>query len=855
MATSLIKLRQLDQTELSGYIQQFVAGSITSSGFAANSTIFPNSSGAYNLGNASNFWKTVYANQLNLPSGSGVFFGSQYFTTSGNSLLISGAGGVTAISSTTSYVTYVGPQGAIGPTGLSGAKITGVVADGSNKIYFLLNDGSNTSGTLIQLPSGAVGATGSIGPSGASVTGSITGVDTTGQYFEFLYSNSTTGAKIYVPSGVQGADGEVGGVTLNFADLTGLFSGQYVPSVTVDGIANGYPFGGPDINLIKGFSYKFDFENINTLVYNNATQGIVDKPTNFIAYGSNDTGKYSKYTDGAGFLNGNGDALTSISNSGALLLAFFNSNTPTGRYIWKEDPAGSIGIVSSGYLVNPTGIFEDYSYQYDTITVGATGYNFYWRTKGAIRFADSVASTYKYGFALYNADTVVDPPVLQDSGAFYVLGTLNLSYAPLAGPIGPEGPQGIPGAQGLVGFSGARGATGVGVAGVNTVISTGGILTGFQIVLTDGQSVGPYMIPTGGPTGPAGPTGPSGLSVTGVTQLSTTGINFNLSNGSNTNPVYLPIGPTGTQGPAGTAEKYYSYFDPQVLRITGSSTLTGFQTGVTTGTLINATGSFRAPLVTGSYVKIYGSPNFPFAGCSYSSSQNLIVAKRGDPDAYFGAQVVSFDGSDLTFRVNSTVLPWTYAGLSILAANGSTIDVNLGNINYYGPTGVSVTGVSGYLNAGEATGVQFLFSDASSSSVFALPKGPKGDSGAAQAFRISGYTFNSDTSQLLTGNYGSADFLDYNITGGRSISYYMHSGTVTTGQVAMLLVRNSGFTGTVETAFTFTPDNQFYFVNDINPIFPRTSMAFNLYTFIRGKDYNNHPVYYCTYAANYPALT
>ena len=102
----------------------------------------------------------------------------------------------------------------------------------------------------------------------------------------------------------------------------------------------------------------------------------------------------------------------------------------------------------------------------------------------------------------------------------------------------------------------------------------------------------------------------------------------------------------------------------------------------------------------------------------------------------------------------------------------------------------------------------------------------------------------------MTGHFGNADLIEYNITGGTDISFSINSGTVVTGQTCSVLMRNSGFSGLLN----FVPTNQFYFVNNITPIAPQTNLAFNIYTFVRGSNYNSHPVYYCTYAANYPAL-
>ena len=860
MATSLIKLRQLDQTELSGYIQGFVPGPLlSSSGFYFTGDIYPNGSGVYNLGNTGNYWKNIYANQLNLPSGSGVYFGNQYFTTSGNSLLIIGPGGTTTkISSTTDYVTIVGAKGDIGPTGATGAKITGAIQS-LNTITFLLNDGSSTN--AISLPSGASGIQGPIGPSGVSVTGAVTGTDVTGQYFRFLLSNYTTGSKIYVPSGVQGPQGEIGGATLTFFDITGLFSGQAYPKVNIDGFADEGNTS-PTINLIKGFSYKFDYKGINSLYY---TDGLVSTSSNFVAYGSNNFGKNLTYNSALLYPLVNTDGaspLENITSSGALLFTVFSPNaTGNSRYLYQEPSFVDI----SSLIIPPEDIFESYEYVPETLNIAGSGYSFYWKTKGTLKFGTLLeGDNYKYGFTLYEP-TVSNPPTLPDASAraYYVLGNLNLSFAPLAGPPGPKGDDGIPGPQGDIGPSGAKGATGVGVSGVNTIIGVGGILSGFQLVLTNGQSVGPYMIPTGGPqgpsglngaTGPTGPSGATGISVTSVNQLSSTTINFGLSNNTTTTTVTLP------QGPKGDADLYYSYFDPINLRVSGQSSYpTGFQVSTNGSTWTNAIGTSRN-LSVGQYVKIYGNPTLPFSKRSYSTEQKLIFAKRGATGEYFGAQVVSFDGTDLVFYVNPQIGYWTTNGLTILSQNGYTVDVNLGEVSAIGPTGVSITGIVNYQGDPgngqiSTTGIQFQFSSNTTSSVYGLPMGPRGYSGAAQIFKVTGVTINSTSSSYdFTGNFNKSDFIEYNITGNTAFNYSIHSGTVVTGQTCSILIRNSGFTAP-NPGMTFDPPNQFYFVNNIKPIFPRTLYSFNIYTFVRGSNYNSHPVYYCTYAANYPELS
>jgi hypothetical protein len=848
MASSLIKLRQIDTTELAAWLQQYLAGTPTPSGYTFDEDIIPLQSGLQSLGDTSGYWANLYANSITLPSGSGINFGNQFFTTSGNSLIIrDGLGGTTIISSTTQYVTYIGPSGAPGPTGATGAVITGAVPSGDNSVVFYLSDGSNTN--PVALPSGSIGPSGNMGPSGASVTGAVTGSDITGEYFQFLFSNGNTGKVIYIPSGLPGRDGEIGGVTISFYGMTGLFTGEQMPYVHVNGIADA-ALGGPTINLLKGFSYRFGFSGINSLYYNADS---VTQQTNFIAYGSNDTIR-SMFV-GSEFQNGNGNPLTDVSNSGVLLFTLFTADTQTGRYLWNDGNAPALSTVQ-GNVVDINTVFEDYAYIPETLQIAGSGYDFYWKTNGAVRFSDSIATGYKYGFALYNPDPS-NPPVLADSPAFYVLGDIALSYAPLAGPQGLQGIQGIPGPGGGLGPSGGQGPTGIGVSGLDTIV-TDGILNGFRFVLTDGSIVGPYFIPTGGAMGPSGGIGPSGntgatgVSVTGVIQDNPSGIRFSLSNGNTTSEVSLPVGPMGL------ADRYSTSFYNSISKVSGQiSYPTGFYTGSDGVNWTVASGAGRV-LKTGIYMKIYDQPTDFFAGMSYTPAQKLVFAKVGAYDSYFQGDVVSFDGHALTVYIDTQLGAYTTPGLSILNDDtvAGLISVNLSSAAAVGPTGISVTGIESYTSGGAATGIQFQFSNSTTSPVFALPVGPRGPAGTNQVFNTvqSGVDTSMVPNQLL--RFDTYDMYDLNVTGdGTALQVSFHSGTVSVGQVFSVLLRNSGI-GT--TNVSFYPNNQIYYVNGVPPAFPATPMMFNIYTFQRGNDYNNgvetHPVYYCTYAANYPAL-
>jgi len=269
-------------------------------------------------------------------------------------------------------------------------------------------------------------------------------------------------------------------------------------------------------------------------------------------------------------------------------------------------------------------------------------------------------------------------------------------------------------------------------------------------------------------------------------------------------------------------------------------------------TWVNAITSDRA-VTTGEYVKIYGSPNAVFQGLSYTAGQKLIFAKVNTINNYLEGEVVNYDGTNLTFYVTDQSNYYTNLGLSMFTDDtvGGQIQVNLGRLDAVGPTGVSVTGITGYENINsETTGIQFLLNNNTSSSIFSLPVGPTGPMGSTQSFRMAQSGVDTDSVSTVSLGYAGQDFWDLNVSGAGNLAVTFNSGTLATGQVFMALLRNSGQAGTVG----FGPANQIYYVNSIPPAFPGTSLAFNIYTFQRGFDYNNHPVYYCTYAANYPAL-
>ena len=79
MSDSLIRLRQLNQGDLSGFLGRSIIPILSGSGIVLNTGVFPTSSGTENIGSPSFPFNQIYANQLILKSGSGMYFGPTFF--------------------------------------------------------------------------------------------------------------------------------------------------------------------------------------------------------------------------------------------------------------------------------------------------------------------------------------------------------------------------------------------------------------------------------------------------------------------------------------------------------------------------------------------------------------------------------------------------------------------------------------------------------------------------------------------------------------------------------------------------------------------------------------------------------
>jgi hypothetical protein len=252
---SLIRLRQLNQPDLSGFISQVLFPALRTSGISVGGDILPTGSGIFDLGSAASPYDAIYGKRIFVPSGSGIFFGNDFFTA-----FQSGGTGVIrinniTITSSAQGLSIIGPTGPTGPTGPSGATgisgvgVTGAVSQ-NNTFRLLFSNG--TSGVALPLPSGATGATG-IG---------LTGLYQSGNTIRGLFSNGVTGGPITLPSGATGPQGIVGGIAIDMSQMTGFHTGEQAPQVTIFNID---PFDNtnPDIDLVRGMTYQLGYSGLN----------------------------------------------------------------------------------------------------------------------------------------------------------------------------------------------------------------------------------------------------------------------------------------------------------------------------------------------------------------------------------------------------------------------------------------------------------------------------------------------------------------------------------------------------------------------------------------------------------------
>ena len=747
---STIRVRQINQTELSG----FVVGVVPSSSYLLSGNITPSGSGVYNLGSSTNYYKNVYSNAVTLPSGSGIQIGSSFLTA-----YSSGGAGVVQIdgykiTSSGNFISIQGPQGIQGPTGATG--ITGptgtsvTVAYYNSSNYQLTLYFNNSTSSVLDIPP-LTGATGV----------SLTGFYQSGSYIYPQFDNyQPLGAPVQLIAGPQGPPGSIN-LYFNSGSSVPSYPDVNFPSgVTVDSYYVGTI--NPPISLMRGMAYTIDASGLGT---HRITQSDINILTGLFFTGQAvpfSVGDYLNYytdpTNGTGYWR----------------MVFFPNATTTGYYDTFTSPT----LFSNIETINS-------DIYYDTLQNSAA------RTKISFTTNFTALSNYKYGFALYSlgGDTALDYLVTYPTGYAIVCGDVNVSSG--IGPIGPVGPSG---AQGPSGLQGPSGATGIGVGIYSSQYQQVGT-NAYQLrfLKTDGNYTSWVPLPSGGPSGVDGPQGPPG-SLTNYfsgefNPALDYGVNSTISYiGStyiNTGPSALGIyppsvpwqllaksGAIGATGASGVADRYSSSF----YVVSGFPTGTGTYANNITGITVNGSGlsGTGARFQTGQIVSFRNSG---LIGYSYTPYQNIVVASNTYTGTYCWGQVNSYNSTSgiLSFTVQS-------GGTGITGTSNPTLSGNYFLWYNYGNSTIN-------LGANLMTGAPGPVG----------PQGPVGPSGQPSLLR-----YTSDYILNFNGNYDSVllqpsglDIFNLIVTG--QFNAGAHQPIINfdfsnfyTGKSIIMKVRNSG---------------------------------------------------------------
>ena len=451
---SLIRLRQLNQPDLSGYISQVVYPALRVSGLSfSGSKLVPTGSGVFDLGAPTNPFNNLYANNLRIPSGNALYFGGVPFNASysgSNALFQFGS---YAISTNPQGLTIIGPSGSQGftgvqgPTGVSGIGLTGINKVGSNmNLYW-----SNGNVTSLPLVSGATGV------SGVSITGLK---QVSEAYFVPQFSNGTTGAAVQLVSGARGPEGPAGGILIDCSQMMGVYSEQRYPSVTIYSVDPDY-IENPTLHFTKGMRYTIGLSGLNTCQINGTGTNLY-------------TGE-------------------SLGQTGILRFAFFdpskNANlaSHTGRIIQVEYPAMDNTQVDSWV---DEGMNSAVFALTDSSITSSTSFNIKW----------SAQTGYWYGF--YRSD-INGNSMVGDAG-LYLLGKAQIDVYGPTGPSGASGPMGPPGP------AGTRGPAGQSSPGVSIIGAEQDGSYNIRFHYSDNTWSDWFQMPAGGPQGVQGPSGPIG---------------------------------------------------------------------------------------------------------------------------------------------------------------------------------------------------------------------------------------------------------------------------------------------------------------------------------------------------------
>ena len=656
---STIRLKQINQSELTG----FVSGLIALLAPLPSGNIIPSSSGVYNLGSTTEYYKNLYLNALNLPANSGIYFGNTFvnaytqgaagvlsiggyiISSSGGSIFIQGPSGAT------------GATGATGPIGATGISITGAYWSGaSSGIVFQLSNHTTLPVVTLAAFTGASGV-------------SVTGFGQSGNIIWPQFNNRTTGVAITLPTGIQGPIGIPGTVILNYISGGNPFSQVNFPSAPY--ISNYYttnPF--PQLAFMRGMSYTLTLSGLNTQYLSqsqiNLITGIFSGIPNVGLTTSSETAYYANPSNTTGYWR----------------FVFFPSGTTTGIYSGEYF---SSPLVPSESTDIPTSV--DIYRSLTTFNVPFTAQN-----------------SYEYGFSLYGAgDTSVASGVNSTipTGFAIVCGSVVVSSG--VGPPGTSGLQGQQGIQGPVGPQGLNGYALPGVTGVTYQV-VGPNQYQIQFELINGGTTNWIPLPSGGPSGAQGASGLPGsitnywsgvYSNTTIYSINSTVSRFGStyvytgSIPSSGNPpesgldwqLLAASGSIGPSGAIGYAAQYYTNFFVISGFPTGAGSWASNITGITvTGGSLSGTG---ARFTTGQVVSF---TNSGLIGLAYSPYQQVLFSTNTYTGTYFYATINSYIPSNgtISFTVatglsNLTGIPGTtISGTNILWYNYGNATVNLG---------------------------------------------------------------------------------------------------------------------------------------------------------------------------------
>lgn len=806
---SLIRLNQIYQPELSGYIASIINSLLT---FNTSGDIIPSGSGIKTLGSETNYYKNLYVNGISVPSGSGITIGNTFFTA-----YSSGGAGIVQvgdyqITSSGNFISIQGPQGIQGPSGATGSiGPTGIGITGAsyNQLnYQLTFNYSNNTNSSVTLPvlSGASGL-------------SITGFYRSGNLIYPQFSNNTTGSGIELLSGAQGIKGSPGTVTFNFYSGTNegrLNTVDFPNSVKIEDYYNNNSF--PDITLMRGMPYTFshsglsthkvtqeDYETLTGILNNpNVPEDIIGSLVNFYLDPENGTGYWR--------------------------MAFFDSSITNGIYsgVYTYDQ------FTGNFLLKNDEVYGDNSY------------TDIYRNYLTFNTKFSAKDEYKYGFVVYTLgeveDEVLTTDLFPDSKSIAII----LGNAYISSGVGPRGPQGEQGPEGPPGTGvGPKGDDGAGIIGINQ--------REFQIqfVLQDGSTSAWIDLPEGGPAGPSGTAGSfinhfSGEYSSSITyklndtvsRLGSTYIYINSSSQSNKTPenysdywqLLAKSGDKGGIGPSGIGDKYSSNFFVKSGFPTGLNNFANGITGITVNG-INLSG-------TGSKFKVGDSVSFKnsgIVGYSYTPNQNIILSSNSINNSYFYGSVNSYDSNSgiisfTTLSGGTGIINTTISGDYFLWYNYQNAAINLGANLMSGARGPQ----------GEI--------------------GPQGNPGTPSLLRNTGIVYlNRNTGEQFIINPSVLDVFNITITGNNIagndiVGIDFKWENFETGKCVLLRIRNSGIldgNNVDPPLFYFTGQSK-DIIKWPNNIYTRPNNGeFYIYSILRFIDENNQPLCFGTYSNPY----